>query len=152
MACLREPWASQAALVVRNLPANAGDIRDTGSIPESGRSPGEGDGYSLQCSCLEKSKDREAWWAMVHRVAKSQTRLKQLSTHIAHKEPCLRVKVPFFNSQKDNLTLATCELLQERRDYHIPSPGWPFWEIFARLMAFLFYFFTSSDSVFYERT
>ena len=138
MACLRELWASQVALAVRNLPANAGDVRDTGLILESGRSPGEGNGYSLQCSCLEKSKDREAWQATVHRVAKSQTRLKQLSMHAAHKEPCLRVKVPSFNSQKDNVTLPTCELRQERRDQHIPSPGWPFWEISARLMAFSF--------------
>ena len=152
MACLRELWASQVALAVRNLPANAGDVRDTGLILESGRSPGEGNGSSLQCSCLEKSKDREAWQATVHRVAKSQTRLKQLSMHAAHKEPCLRVKVPSFNSQKDNVTLPTCELRQERRDQHIPSPGWPFREISARLMAFLFHFFISSDSVFYERT
>ena len=63
MACLRELWASQVALAVRNLPANAGDVRDTGLILESGRSPGEGNGYSLQCSCLENSVDRGDWQA-----------------------------------------------------------------------------------------
>ena len=51
------------ALVVKNLPANAGDIRDTGLIPGSGRSPGRGQGNSLQYSCLENPMDREAWWA-----------------------------------------------------------------------------------------
>ena len=76
-------WASQVALVVKHLPANAGDIRDEGLIPGSGRSPGEGHGNPLQYSCLEKSMDREVWWAAVHRIAKSQTRLKLLSTHTA---------------------------------------------------------------------
>ena len=68
--------ASPAALAVKNLPAKAGDIRDAGSIPESGRSPGERHGDPLQNSCLENSMDRGAWCAMTHRVAKSQTRLK----------------------------------------------------------------------------
>ena len=67
------------ALVVKNLPANAGDI--CGSIPGSGRSPGEGHGNPLQDSWLENLMDRGAWWATVLRVAKRQTRLKQLSTH-----------------------------------------------------------------------
>ena len=65
--------ASQVALVVKNLPASAGDIRDTGSIPGLGRSPGGGHGNPLQYSCLENPMDREAWRATVHRVAKSQT-------------------------------------------------------------------------------
>ena len=67
--------ASQVALVVKNLPASAGDARDMGSIPGSGRSPGEGKGNPFQCSCLENPMDREAWWATVHEVAKSWTRL-----------------------------------------------------------------------------
>ena len=50
---------SQLVLVVKNTPANAGDIRDTGSIPGSGRSPGGGYGNQLQCSCLENPKDKE---------------------------------------------------------------------------------------------
>ena len=77
--------ASQVVLVVKNLPANARDISDAGSIPRSGKSPGEGHDNPLQYSCLENPMDREAWWATVHRVTKSQTRLKQLSTwHIVN--------------------------------------------------------------------
>jgi len=68
------------ALVVKNPSANAGDKRNTGLIPGSGRSPGGGNGNPLQYSCLENSMDRGAWWATVHGVAKSQTRLKRLST------------------------------------------------------------------------
>ena len=60
------------ALVVNNLPANAGDRKDLGSIPGLGRLPGGGHGNPLQYSCLENPMDRGAWWAMVHRVAKSQ--------------------------------------------------------------------------------
>ena len=66
--------ASQVALVVKGLPANAGDARDSGSITVSGRSSGVGNGNLLQYSCLENSMDRGAWWAIVHGVAKSQTR------------------------------------------------------------------------------
>ena len=57
----------------KNLPVNAGDIRDTGFIPGSGRSPGEGNGNPLQCSCLENPMDRGAEWAAVHGVAKTWT-------------------------------------------------------------------------------
>ena len=63
----------QVALVVKNPPDNAGDISDAGSIPGSGRSPGEGNGNPLLNSCLEKPMDRGAWWATVHRIAKSRT-------------------------------------------------------------------------------
>jgi len=69
------------ALVVKNLHANAGVIRDTGSIPGSGRSPGGGNGNPFQFSCLENLTDRGAWWASVHRVSKGQTQLKRLNTH-----------------------------------------------------------------------
>ena len=65
--------ASQVVLIVKNPPANAGDIGGAGSIPESGRSPGGGHGNPLQYSFLENPMDRRAWWATVHRVAKSQT-------------------------------------------------------------------------------
>ena len=70
---------SQVALVVKNLSANAEDIRNTGLIPRLGRSPGEGNGNPFQYSFSENPMDREAWRATAHRVAKSQTRLKQLS-------------------------------------------------------------------------
>ena len=60
----------RVAQTVKNLPANAGDL---GSIPGPGRSPGEGNGYPLQYSCLENSTDRGTWWATVHGVAKSPT-------------------------------------------------------------------------------
>ena len=74
--------ASQGALVVKNLPANAGDVADADSIPGSGRSPGEGNCNPLQYSCLENPMDGGAWPATVQGVAKSWTRLKQLSTHV----------------------------------------------------------------------
>ena len=74
-------WGFPEVLVVNNLPANAGNIRDLGSIPWSGRSPGGGHGNPLQYSCLENLMDRGAWQAIVHRVAQSQTLLKRLSTH-----------------------------------------------------------------------
>ena len=64
-------WASQGDRVVKNPPANAGDIRDVGSIPGSGRSPGGGHGNPLQYSCLENPKDRRALWATVHGVTKN---------------------------------------------------------------------------------
>ena len=75
------PQAPQVVQVVKNPPPNPRDIRDVGSIPGLGRSPGGGHGNSLQYSCLENPMDRRAWWATVHRVAKSGTRLKQLSMH-----------------------------------------------------------------------
>ena len=71
--------AFQVALVVKSLPANAGDIRDMGSIPGSGRSPGGGHGNPLQYSCLKNPVDRGTWGATVHRVTKSQRGLKRLS-------------------------------------------------------------------------
>ena len=57
--------------MIKNPPANAGDVRDPGSISGSGISPGEGNGNPLQYSCLENPTDRGAWQATVHRIAKS---------------------------------------------------------------------------------
>ena len=57
--------------MVKNLPENAGDISDVGSIPGLGRSPGGGNGNPLQYSCLQNPMDRGAWWATVHKVAES---------------------------------------------------------------------------------
>ena len=59
--------------MVKILPASAGDVRDTGSIPGSGRFPGGGRGNPLQYSCLENSMDRGTWQAIVHGVTKSWT-------------------------------------------------------------------------------
>ena len=69
-------WASQVVLVVKNLPANAGDLRDAGLIPGLGRSSGGGHGNPPQYSWLKNPMDRGAWWSTVSRVAQSQTRLK----------------------------------------------------------------------------
>ena len=66
-------WASQEALVVKNLPGNAEDVRDTSSIPGSGRSPKEGHGNPLQYSCLENPIDRGIWQDAVHGVAELHT-------------------------------------------------------------------------------
>ena len=66
------------AIVVKNLPTNTGDSRDSGLIPESGRSPGEGSGNPFQHSCLENPMDRQPWQATVHGVAKNRT---QISTY-----------------------------------------------------------------------
>ena len=62
--------ASQVALVVKNPPAKTGGIRDLGSVPGLGRSPGEGNGNPLQYSCLENPMDRGAWRATVHGITK----------------------------------------------------------------------------------
>ena len=70
------------ALVVKNPPANAGDVRDLGSIPGWGRSPGGGQGNPLQYFCLENPMDGGAWQATVRRVAQSWTQLKRLSIQL----------------------------------------------------------------------
>ena len=75
---------------VKASACNAGDL---GSIPGSGRYPGEGNGNPLQYSCLENPMDSGAWWATVHGVAKSQTRLSELTftytTSPILKKPCI---------------------------------------------------------------
>ena len=76
-----QKWAFQVALVVKNPAVNAGDIRDKDSIPGLGRSLKGGRGNPLQYSCLENPMDRGAWRPTAHRITKSLTRLKWLSTH-----------------------------------------------------------------------
>ena len=71
--------ASQVALVGKNLPAHAEDVRDASLISGSGRSPGGGRGIPLQCSCLENPVDRGAWRAAPHRAAHGWAGLKRLS-------------------------------------------------------------------------
>ena len=79
--------------MVKNLPANAGDIRGVGLIPGSGSSPGGGHGNPPQNSCLESLTDRGAWWAIVQMVTKSRTCLKRLSRHACTdcSSPCFPV-------------------------------------------------------------
>ena len=78
-------WKSGFPIKDGLLPAcNAGAKGDTGLIPGLGRSPGGRHGNPLQCSYLDNPMDRGAWWATVHRVTKSQTRLKRLSMHTLH--------------------------------------------------------------------
>ena len=66
--------------MIKKSIANAGDVRDMGSIPGLGRSLEDGNGNLLQDSCLENSMDRGAWWAMVHKVTNSWTQLKRMNT------------------------------------------------------------------------
>ena len=87
---------SKVVLVVKNPPAKAGVVRDSRSLPGSGRFPGGGHGNPLQYSCLESPMDRGAWRAAVHGVTKSRTRLKRLSTH--HSAPSLDLSSPIYNS------------------------------------------------------
>ena len=68
--------------MVKKPPANAGDIKNTGSIPGSGRSLGGGHGNPLKYSFLKDSTDRGVWWVIVHRVAKSWTQLKRLTQYM----------------------------------------------------------------------
>ena len=95
-------------LMVKNLPANAGDARDAGLIPGLKRFLKEGNGNSVQYSCLENPIDRGAWWSTVHRVAKSQTRLKQLST--VHKGTLMKV-------HKRKVTMTTAKLVVIHSQY-----------------------------------
>ena len=84
--------ASQVVLVVKNLIASAGDIRDTGLIPGLGRSLGEEHGNLLQYSCLENPRDRGAWQATVDRVTKNRRGLKYLSMHRCPRHPSQQEK------------------------------------------------------------
>ena len=79
--------ASQVVLLVKNPSGNSGDPRDSGPIPELGRSPGVGNGTLLQYSCLENSMGRGAWRATVHRVVELDTTERLSTQHRAH-IPC----------------------------------------------------------------
>ena len=85
---------SQVVLAVKNPPAKAGDKRDLGLIPGSGRSFGGGNGNPLQYFCLENPMGRRAWRATVHRITKSQTQLKQLSKQDIKRSICTRASPP----------------------------------------------------------
>ena len=80
-------WDFPGSSVVKNLPTNAKDVGDVGSIPGWGRSPGEGNGTPLQYSCLGNPMDRGAWWATVHGGHKEldmmSNRAHQVTRHIS---------------------------------------------------------------------
>ena len=103
-AAARSLWASQVALVVKNLPASAGDVRDSGSIPGSGTSPGGGQGNPLQYSYVENPMDRGAWRATVHRVAQSRTWLMWLSMHAFEEELRPVVNLTYQHGPSSHLT------------------------------------------------
>ena len=88
--------------MLKNPHPNSGDVRDTGSIPGSGRFPRGGHSNLLQHSCLENPMDRNAWQATVHRVAKGQTRLKQLNT-AQHKYLSRKNFIAFEQSSKQQV-------------------------------------------------
>ena len=71
MGAIPKYWASQVAVLAKNTPSNVEDIRDRGSVLGLDRSPGGGHSNPVQYSCRENPMDRGAWWATVHRVAKS---------------------------------------------------------------------------------
>ena len=77
-------WASQVAQQVKKLPVMQESTGEVVSVPEWGRSPGEGHGNPILYSCMKNPMDRGAWWATVHSIAKSWTQLKRLGTH-AHR-------------------------------------------------------------------
>ena len=81
-----EVSAFQGALVVKNLPANAGDVRDVGSIPQSRRSSGGGHGHPLQYSCLENPVDRGAWRDTVHGVTEESDTTEHAHSLLFKKE------------------------------------------------------------------
>jgi len=103
--------------VVKNLPVNAGNIKDEVSVLESGRYPAEENGNPLQYSCLENLMDRGAWWATVHRISKNQTLLMQLSKQI-----CRTMSVQFGHSVMSN-SLRPHGLQHTRLPCPSPTPG-----------------------------
>ena len=115
---------------MKNSLANTGDITDAGSIPGSGRSPGDGSGYPLQYSCLEKPRDRGAWWATVHGATKSRAWLEWLSTPVGCKD--IYSRVCFIQG-------CSSDTLQQRLGFHLflekPLPFIPF-RLKSRILAF----------------
>ena len=115
--------------------ASACNVGDLGSIPGSGRSPGEGNGNSLQYSCLENPMDRGAWWATVHGVAKSQTRLSDFTSLHFTFHPSAKVLKAFLQNfielTKDDViylnnltqTCAICQQTNSNSNIRPPLPG-----------------------------
>ena len=124
---------------------------DPGLIPASGRSPGEGNGYPLQYSCLENPMDRGAWWATVHGVAKSQTRLKDFTFTFFHMLVTAAAKLlqscPTFATPQTAAYQAPPPMGFSRQEYRsgvpLPSPGLCFTTIFVGVFfvcLFVFYY------------
>ena len=123
-------WASQVAQLVKNSPANAGDARDVGSIPGSGRSPGEGHGNPLQYSCLETPMERGGWQATVHWVAESD--MTEHARSSSSRLMCMRVTGPIFHRVSGGNGVQILICLTPR-----PSPSSPgsslAWDIWNRV-------------------
>ena len=98
------PRASQVSRQVKNPPASAGDTGDPGLIPESGRSPGQRNGYPLQYYCLGNPIGQGSWWATVHGVAESDM-TEQLSTHAHQLAPSLGLHQSAFVSGTKDISL-----------------------------------------------
>ena len=115
--------SSQAASVVKDLPANAGDTREASSIPGLGRSPEGGYGNPLQYSCLENLTDEGAWWAIVHGVAKGQTQQSMHKTRHGVSE------IPWVQHGLvcQLLTKFSYVLLWESWEDMTPLVGWEIW-------------------------
>ena len=116
---------------------NAGDL---GSIPGSGRSPGEGNGNPLQYSCLENPMDRRAWRAIVHRVTKSQTRLSDFTFTVwgrPHADQWARKGPPFQLIKQIKSALQTKEWQMPKPDDLRPSASIPHWCFLTPSMVFL---------------
>ena len=125
-----EIWGPfQVVLVVQNPSANAGDIRHSGLIPGSGRSPGGGHGNPPLYSCLENPRDRGAWQATVHGVSKSWAQLKRLSSHtpglvkIPPSELLLWIPVNRHILRTHNVSSYAPEMLQREIKPFLPSKG-----------------------------
>ena len=101
------------ALVVKSSPTNSGATRDAGSIPGSERSPGVKNGNPLQYSCLENPMDRGAWWATVHRVAKSWTQPKQLGV-----QACITRRIrTYVKKAMERVKMNNCLILEIEKNY-----------------------------------
>ena len=109
--------------VVKTLPANAGDSRDVGSIPESGRSPGVGTGNLLQYFCLENSMDGAAWRATVHGVTKSRMQLSMQASRFVRVTAC--VQISFLWASLGAQTVKDLPAMQEPRVQSLGSGRFP---------------------------
>ena len=107
--------------MVKSLPANAGDVRDTGSIPGSGRSPGGGHGNPLQYSCLKNPMNWGAWQAAVHKVAQSQTRLKWFHTRALYREDIYLKGIKWWILRTCNTVIFGDSYVASTRKFHFPG-------------------------------